>query len=105
AAESDKDGGSIGNGGSGKWRRTRTNFNGWQLEELEKAFEASYYPDVFMREALAMRLDLIESSVQHVRGRERWASVIGGSRIMLHFLVLGQSPKTGTPLMLHGQEG
>ncbi|KAK5974498.1 Homeobox protein unc-4 [Trichostrongylus colubriformis] len=49
---------------SAKRRRTRTNFSGWQLEELESAFEASHYPDVFMREALALRLDLLESRVQ-----------------------------------------
>uniref|UniRef100_A0A914Y4G8 Homeobox domain-containing protein n=1 Tax=Panagrolaimus superbus TaxID=310955 RepID=A0A914Y4G8_9BILA len=49
---------------SNKRRRTRTNFSGWQLEELENAFESSHYPDVFMREALALRLDLLESRVQ-----------------------------------------
>ncbi len=47
-----------------KRRRTRTNFSAWQLEQLETAFEASHYPDVFMREALALRLDLLESRVQ-----------------------------------------
>jgi homeobox protein Unc-4 len=46
-----------------KRRRSRTNFNSWQLDELERAFMTSHYPDVFMREALAMRLDLIESRV------------------------------------------
>uniref|UniRef100_A0A5S6QDA6 Homeobox protein unc-4 n=1 Tax=Trichuris muris TaxID=70415 RepID=A0A5S6QDA6_TRIMR len=49
---------------NGKRRRTRTNFTSWQLEQLESAFETSHYPDVFMREALALRLDLVESRVQ-----------------------------------------
>ncbi|KAH8289677.1 hypothetical protein KR054_009081 [Drosophila jambulina] len=46
-----------------KRRRCRTNFNSWQLEELERAFLGSHYPDVLMREALAMRLDLKEGRI------------------------------------------
>ncbi|XP_030434681.1 homeobox protein unc-4-like isoform X2 [Gopherus evgoodei] len=47
-----------------KQRRTRANYSSWQLEELESAFETTHYPDVFMREALALRLDLIQARVQ-----------------------------------------
>uniref|UniRef100_UPI00398E99C8 homeobox protein unc-4 homolog n=1 Tax=Pristiophorus japonicus TaxID=55135 RepID=UPI00398E99C8 len=47
-----------------KQRRARANYSSWQLEELEKAFQTTQYPDIFMREALALRLDLIEARVQ-----------------------------------------